>query len=229
MSIVQALIGSIVSSGSGGGGGGFNGSPSPGSGTYQSSWPGSEGWSVQGSPSDPGGGISNVPNWTWGWRRVTYPGQWSYPSSGGNDNPGILSGGEIDATYDAYGSFGYTDQSDNYAMEWKGYIKATVTSAYNFLLDSDDVSMFWIGSAALNPDSNSPLVSANNSNQLNGTSVSLTADTWYPIRMRYQEWSGGERCQLFYGPAGSPNTLYSVNHWYTNYNALGWNTGTGGY
>ena len=227
MSIVQTLIGAIVSSG--GGGGAFNGAPNPGAGSYESYWPGSQGWSVQGSPSDPGNGISSVPNRTWGWRRVTYQGQWSYPGSGGNNNPSLFSGGETGATYDAYGGFGTVEQSDNYALEWKGYIKATTTAAYNFLIDSDDVAMFWIGSAALNPDSYSPLVSGNNSNQLNNNSVSLTADTWYPIRMRYQEWSGGERCQVYFGPAGTLDPLYSVNWWHVNYDALGWNTSTNGY
>ena len=232
MSIVQTLAGAIVTSGSGGGGGGgggFAGSPSPGGGSYNSSWPGSENWGAQGTPYDPGGGISSVPNWTWGWRRVTYLGYWSYLGSGGNDNPGLFSGGETDATYDAYGSFGTVGLSDNYAMEWKGYIKATSTAVYNFLLDSDDVAMFWIGSAALSPDSNSPLCTTNNSNQLNSNSVVLAAETWYPIRMRFQEWSGAERCQVFMGPAGSANPLYSMFYWYSNYNALGWNTGTNGY
>jgi hypothetical protein len=213
----------------GGGSGGFNGSPGPGTGSYLNSWPGSEGWSVQGSPSDPGGGISSIPNRTWGWRRVTYPGIWSNTFSQGNDNPSLFSGSETDATYDAYGSFGTTGQSDNYAMEWKGYIKATTTSAYNFLIDSDDVAMFWIGSAALDPDSNFPLITSNNSNQLNSNSVLLTADTWYPIRMRFQEWSGAERCQVFFGPAGTSNPLFSVYYWHNNYDALGWNTGTNGY
>ena len=228
MSIIQAVIGAVVSSGSGGGSS-WNGAASPGAGSYQNSWPGSQGWSVQGSPSDPGNGISSVPNRTWGWRRVTYRGQWSYPGNGGNNNPSLFNGGETEATYDAYGGFGTVEQSDNYALEWKGYIKATTTAAYNFLIDSDDVAMFWIGSAALNPDSYSPLVSGNNSSQLNNNSVSLTADTWYPIRMRYQEWSGGERCQVYFGPAGSSDPLYSVNWWYVNYDALGWNTGTSGY
>jgi hypothetical protein len=160
---------------------------------------------------------------------VTYPGIWSNTFSQGNDNPSLFSGSETDAIYDAYGGFGTTGQSDNYAMEWKGYIKATTTSAYNFLIDSDDVAMFWIGSAALNPDSNFPLITSNNSNQLNSNSVLLTADTWYPIRMRYQEWSGAERCQVFFGPAGTSDPLFSVYHWHNNYDALGWNIGTNGY
>jgi hypothetical protein len=89
--------------------------------------------------------------------------------------------------------------------------------------------MFWIGSAALDPDSNFPLITSNNSNQLNSNSVLLTADTWYPIRMRFQEWSGAERCQVFFGPAGTSNPLFSVYYWHNNYDALGWNTGTNGY
>lgn len=223
MSIIQAFIGAIVSSSSGGGGSGYQGAPGPGTGSYNNYWSGSEGWSAQGTPFDPGGGISAIDNPTWGWRRTTAQGYWS--NNGNNDNPGIFNAG-YDATYDNYGGFGTTSLSDFYACEWKGYIRAPSTGSFNFLLDSDDVAMFWIGTAALNPDSNQPLLTTNNGSQLNSNSVSLTSNIWYPIRMRYQEWSGNERCQIYFGPAGSSNPVYAMNNWQ---DYMGWNINTLGY
>jgi hypothetical protein len=223
MSIVQALIGSIVSNTSGGGGGGvFNGAPNPGSGNYQTTWPGSEGWGIQGMPYDPGSGISEIPNATWGWRRTTEQGIWS---NGGNNNPGIFNAGNS-PTYDNYGGFGSTSVSDNYCCEWKGYLRGQFTANFNFLIDSDDVAMFWIGNGALNPEGISPICTSNNSSGLATNSVSLTQGVWYPIRMRYQEWSGFERCQLYFQVANSPNPMYAMSQWQSE---MGWNGGTSGY
>jgi hypothetical protein len=225
MSIVQTVIGAIVSStsGGGGGGGGFNGAPIPGNGSYLTEWPNSAGWSAQGSPYTTSGGISSIPNQTFGWRRTTEQGIWS--NSGGNDNPSIFNAGSY-ASYDTYGGFGTTSVSDNYCCEWKGYLQAPANGVYNFLLDSDDVAMFWIGDGALNPESINPICTSNNSNQLNINSEIMTGGMWYPIRMRYQEWSGNERCQIFFGQVGSGTPLYAMSQWTDR---MGWNGGTLGY
>lgn len=223
MSIIQTVIGAIGSSGSGGPS--FNGAPTPGSGNYQTTWAGSEGWSVQGTPYDPGSGISSIPNATWGWRRTTEQGYWSYIGSAGNNNSAIFNAGNA-GSYDNYGGFGDSDVSDTYCCEWKGYLQAQFTGNFNFLLDSDDVAMFWIGDGALNPDSTAPICHSNNGSHLASNSVSLTGGTWYPIRMRYQEWSGGERCQVYFQVANSPNPMYAMSQWQ---NEMGWNAGTTGY
>lgn len=226
MSIVQALMGSISggSSGGGGGGGGFNGPPQPGSGNYLTSWAGSEGWGIQGAAYDPGAGIANIPDPTWGWRRTTEQGYWCPIGQTANSNPGIFNAGNF-GSYDNYGGFGQIDVSDTYCCEWKGYLQAPGTDTYNFLLDSDDVAMFWIGDGALYPESVNPVCIGNNSSGLNVNSVGLTGGIWYPIRMRYQEWSGAERCQVFFGPVNSANPLYAMSQWQQN---MGWNeTGLG--
>lgn len=224
MSIIQALVGSIGSSGSGGGGG-YNGTPSPGSGAYNNSWSGSEGWSAQGTPFDPGGGVASISNPTWGWRRTTEQGYWSYIGSAGNNNPNIFNAGN-EGSYDNFGGFGDIAFSDTYCCEWKGYIQAPSTGNFNFLLDSDDVAMFWIGNGALNPEGVSPICSSNNGSHLNSNSVSLVSGILYPIRMRYQEWSGNERCQIYFGPVNSANPLYAMSNWQAN---MSWNADTAGY
>jgi hypothetical protein len=212
MSIIQTLIGSIVSStASGGGGGGGGGYPVPGGGFYLASWPDSAGWSAQGMVFDPGSGAGSITNQTNGWIRRTYAATWS--ASGSNNNPSAFNGTVVDETADNYGGFGTIDLNENFCMEWKGYFVPPVTGTYNFLLDSDDVAMFWIGDGALNPESVGPICTSNNSNQLNPNSVSLTQNTAYPIRMRFQEWSGNERCQVFVGRVGTGTPLYAMQNW----------------
>ena len=222
MPMTQILM-TGAASGGGGGGGGSGGPPNPGSGSYLTEWPGSAGWSAQGMVYDPGSGISNIPNPTWGWRRTNESGYWS--NSGGNDNPSIFNAGNGGA-YDGYGGFGQTSSGEYYCCEWKGYIQAPTTGVYNFLIDSDDVAMFWIGDGGLYPDSITPLCQSNNGSQLNPNSVSLTGGLWYPIRMRFQEWSGAERCQIFMGQVGSGSPLYAMSAWQQY---LGWNLNTNGY
>jgi hypothetical protein len=224
MSAAQIIM-ARNTSGGGGGGGGFNGAPAPGSGSYLTEWPGSAGWSAQGSPYYTSGGINSIPNATWGWRRTTEQGYWSNIGQAGNNNPGIFDFGSS-PSYDNMGGFGNTSVSNTYCCEWKGYLQAPTTGVYNFLLDSDDVAMFWIGDGALNPEGTNPICSSNNGNHLNTNSEIMTGGMWYPIRMRYQEWSGNERCQIFFGQVGSGTPLYAMSQWQQY---LGWNSNTTGY
>ena len=223
MPITQLIMARNTSGGGGGGGGGGGSYPVPGGGFYLASWPDSAGWSAQGSVGDPGSGVGGIANQTIGWIRRTYSATWS--ASGSNNNPSAFNGTVVDETADVYGGFGTISLNENYCMEWKGYFVPPVTGTYNFLLDSDDVAMFWIGDGALNPESVGPICTANNSNQLNPNSVSLTSGLAYPIRMRYQEWSGNERCQVFVGQVGTGTPLYAMQTW----NASLVYSSTGGY
>jgi hypothetical protein len=228
MPITQLIMARNTSGGGGGGGGGGGSYPVPGDGFYQASWPDSAGWSAQGSVGDPGSGVGSITNQTNGWIRRTYSATWSVSGSGGNNNPSVFNGTAVNETADVYGGFGTTSVNENYCMEWKGYFVPPVTGTYNFLLDSDDVAMFWIGDGALNPESVGPICTANNSNQLNPNSVALTQNTAYPIRMRFQEWSGNERCQVFVGRVGTGTPLYAMQNWsssvYYNGLTMGYNT-----
>lgn len=224
MPITQVLLTATTAQGGGGGGGGGGSVPAPGSGSYNSEWPNSAGWSAQGLVSDPGSGVGGITNQTAGWIRRTYSGTWS--NGGGNDNPSLFNGTATDTVADGYGGFGQTSTSDSFAIEWKGYFAPFVTGTYNFLLDSDDVAMFWIGDGALNPEGFNPWCTSNNGSQLNPNSASLTQGFAYPIRMRFQEWSGAERCQLYLGRVGTGTPLYAMNAWYNN---MLYNSATTGY
>lgn len=194
--------------------------PAPNSGSYI----GSKGsYAVQGSPINVGGEVGSVNNGWDGLVRRTYSGIWS--NSGGNDNPSIFNGSPVETIdSDVYVSFGSQSvPATNYCMEWKGYVQAPNTDAYNFYLESDDYAMFWIGVNALNPDANMPLLTTNNGGQLNIDSVNLTGGQFYPIRIRFQEIAGGEYCQLYMGQGGG--TLLSMNNYYmlNNHNSGGYN------
>lgn len=181
--------------------------PSPGSGAYAQTFAGT--YAELGTPFNPGGGRSAVFNQQNGWIRRTYSGIWS--NNGLNDNPNVFNTNVVDFVgSDTYGGFGQqTLNSQNYAIEWKGYILAPSTGNFNFLIDADDIGMFWIGSGALDPDNNTPLLSTNNSATVNSNSVTLTQGLYYPIRMRFQEWSGGERCQIYMATVNG--TLNAMN------------------
>lgn len=218
MPIAQILLARRTSGGGGGSGGGY---PSPGA-NIQSTWPNSGGTSTQGGAYVVDGGVASIDNPQAGWVRRTYTGQWS--TNGGDDNPGLFDGTILSSVVDTYGGFGSVDTSDNFAMEWRGYMQVFNTGAYNFLVDSDDVAMFWIGSAALDPTFSNKLCYSNNNNQLNPNSPILTGGLYYPIRMRFQEWSGAERCQVYAGLVGSGADFAAMNNWSITHNG-----NTGGY
>lgn len=226
MSIIQALIGSIVSSGSGGGGGNNNIYPNPGGISYYTSLAG--GLSSIGTAYNPGGAVdtiySSVPG---GWRRVTSEGFWSNIGSGLDDNPGIFNT-IVDSVMDNYGGFGSTASAENFAMEWYGYFLAPPGTYHNVIIQSDDVAMFWIGNAAISPNYNNRHVGSNNNTVTNDNSLLLTEGKWYPIRMRFQEWSGAEYCQVYLATEGG--TAYAMNTYATaSPTRLAWSTATGNY
>ena len=186
--------------------------PAPGSGAYNTSIPGN--YTQQGTPYDPGNGVSygSIGNGWDGLFRRTYAGIWS--NSGSNDNPSIFNNSPmavVDA--DVYLGFGnQTSTQSNYCMEWKGYIMAPATTYFNFVLESDDVAMFWIGAGARNPDNLSPECVTYNNRVLNTNSVLLTQNVCYPIRVRFQEYTGSEYCQLYMSQENG--TLYAMNSYF---------------
>lgn len=160
-------------------------------------------YSAQGSPYSPGTAYAGVNNSTAGYVRKTYLGQWT--SNYTDQNPSIFDGSPVETILDdSYVSFGLQEtRGNNYCMEWKGYFKASSTANWNFLVGADDVVMFWIGDAALTPDNNNWTCNSGVNSGLNANSVSLVQDFWYPIRVRYQEWSGAESLNIYGAPADS--------------------------
>jgi len=109
----------------------------------------------------------------------------------------------------------YTAQGSStyFSVEWFGYFHATTSGSYTFYLDSDDASYLWLGSNALSGYTTS---NANiNNGSLHGVvevsyTVTLTANTFYPIRIQFGQNAGGYDCQFsFAGP--SISRTYNFN------------------
>jgi len=87
------------------------------------------------------------------------------------------------------------DDGTDFSCQWLGYFKPTTTQTYTFFTSSDDASYVWVGSNAV-----SGFTTANatvNNGGLHGNvekfgSISLTADTYYPIRIQFGERNGGD-------------------------------------
>ena len=219
MSIITGVIGSIQTAGYG----------------FQASVFARPGWgnpvihsgyspSNQGTPYDPGNALSSVPGTaiTGALRRVAYLGRWS--DAGGNDHPDILSGTDQEILSDTHIVFNADSTQDNYALEWKGYFKAPASGTYNWYTTADDVCWIWLGDAALAPTSGNFLT--NTATGTNPNSVNLINNQWYPIRIRYQEWYGGETLAINVGQSGTE--LISLDYWARNGN-LAWNGNSDGY
>jgi hypothetical protein len=88
-----------------------------------------------------------------------------------------------------------SDDGSNFSVQWLGYFKPTTTQNYTFFISSDDGSYLWIGPNALSgfttANANVNNGGAHGNQEVSGT-VSLTADTYYPIRMQFGEINGGD-------------------------------------
>ena len=95
-----------------------------------------------------------------------------------------------------------------FAANFNGYFYAATTGSYTFNTYSDDGSMLWIGSSdtAVSQDGGSHGMT-NSTN----TPVTLTAGTYYPITVGYNNSGGGYGLQVSYTPPGGGSTLLPVS------------------
>ena len=88
-----------------------------------------------------------------------------------------------------------SDDGSSFSVQWLGYFKPTTTQTYTLYISSDDGSYLWIGSNALSgfttANANINNGGAHGNQESYGT-VSLTAGTYYPIRMQFGEIGGGD-------------------------------------
>ena len=102
-----------------------------------------------------------------------------------------------------------TNDGSNFSVQWLGYFKPTTTETYTLYIASDDGSYLWIGANAL-----SGFTTANatiNNGGAHGpvevsATVSLTAGTYYPIRMQFGEIGGGDVFTFNYSTPTIPKT-----------------------
>jgi hypothetical protein len=88
-----------------------------------------------------------------------------------------------------------TDDGSDFSCQWLGYFKPTTSETYTFYTSSDDASYMWIGA---NAQTGFTTTNATvNNGGLHGTleksgSISLTANTYYPVRIQFGERNGGD-------------------------------------
>lgn len=119
-------------------------------------------------------------------------------------------------------SISYGDIGDNYAYMWIGFFKPPTTGTYTFYTSSDDGSGVWIGDIASdetgrttsNAVVNNDMGSGHGNQERSGT-ISLTADTYYPIRIVHEEGNGGSNMTFSWaGPSISKTTDLSQYFYY---------------
>jgi hypothetical protein len=88
-----------------------------------------------------------------------------------------------------------TDDGSNFSCQWLGYFKPTTTETYAFFTSSDDASYMWIGDIAITGFTTLNATVKNgglHGNQERSGTASLTAGTYYPIRIQFGELNGGD-------------------------------------
>ena len=83
------------------------------------------------------------------------------------------------------------NKGDNFTLIWTGYFYAPTSGTYTFYLNSDDASYFWIGSNAesgfTTGNANIKIPGVQKAMTKVSTTQTLTATTYYPIRIIYGE------------------------------------------
>lgn len=80
----------------------------------------------------------------------------------------------------------FSSNDDFYTWEWNGYFKASSSELYTFYTNSDDASYLWIDN----------ILVVNNGGfhggqEASGT-INLIANTYYPIKIQFGEYGGGD-------------------------------------
>ncbi len=103
-----------------------------------------------------------------------------------------------------------TDGSwDLYSVEWVGYFYAPTTGSYTFYTESNDASYVWIGSTAQSGYTTANALVNNGGihtlQERSGT-ISLTADTLYPIRIQFGDNTSSDGFSLSFSGPGITRT-----------------------
>lgn len=119
----------------------------------------------------------------------------------------------------------FTSSADTYSWQWLGYFKASSTENYTFYTKSDDASYLWVGSNAI---SNFTRANATVNNggthaetEVTSSTVSLVANTYYPIRVQFGEQSGGDLITVSFSTPTITKRTNGLGYYYYNSNTNG--------
>ena len=149
----------------------------------------------------------------------------SLPLTTTNDSSNVTGTGGLPSSAHRYGvnqwtSIAYSSLGDNYGFIAIGYFKPPTTGTYTFYTSSDDYSGVWVGDIA-SAASGRTSANATVNNGMGGTggqantkrsgTISLTANTWYDIRIVHEEGGGGDNLTFSWaGPGISETTSLST-------------------
>lgn len=104
-----------------------------------------------------------------------------------------------------------------FSVQWLGNFYANVTGTWTFSTNSDDASYLWLGATALSGYTTSnPVVNnggAHGPTVRTGT-ISLTAGTFYPIRIQFGDGGGGDVMVVSFTPPSGSAITNGVNYYY---------------
>jgi len=110
------------------------------------------------------------------------------------------------------------NSADSYTVLWVGYFfTGNNSGTFTFYTNSDDMSYLWLGPNALSGYTTSnPVV---NNGGLHGMStrsgtISLSANTYYPIRILFAENGGGDDIAVWFNLPGSSTNIYNGTGYY---------------
>ena len=119
----------------------------------------------------------------------------------------------------------FTNNAENYSWQWLGYFKASSTENYTFYTDSDDASYVWIGANALagftTANANVNNGGLHGENEVASSPVSLTAGVYYPIRIQFGEFEGGDFITVSFSTSTISKRTNGLGYYYYNSNTNG--------
>ncbi|MEY2986421.1 MAG: Bathycoccus sp [Candidatus Parcubacteria bacterium] len=111
----------------------------------------------------------------------------------------------------------FTSNSDGYSWQWGGYFLPPTTGSYTFFTSSDDASHLWLGDNAITGyTANNALV---NNGGVHGVlersgTINLTAGQYYPIRIMFGEYGGGDIMTVAFSGPGIAKTANGTGYYF---------------
>ncbi len=111
----------------------------------------------------------------------------------------------VDFNWD-YGSPDPSIDPDTYSVRWTGMVKADRSETYTFYTRSNDGVRLWVNGKLLINNW------TNHAETENKGGISLTAGTWYQIRLEYYEGTGRSVIRLLYSSPSTPKQVIPSDH-----------------
>lgn len=123
----------------------------------------------------------------------------------------------------ATNSVNYPSIGADISYQWVGYFLAPTTGVYNFSLNSDDGSYFWIGNEAVSgyTTGNAQVFATFNTGTVTSGNIQLTAGTYYPVRVLYGNGTGSAYVTLSFSGPGIATTSDGTGYFFYNGDTTG--------